>query len=504
MRLSVLIETNSTKSRSQHGVTEQRKIEVAERNARCLRNQAVSLVVDNLFTIRNLQLLESEAEQIRMNSVEQSAKEQVPPPPGALPMVASKSNSKGQPSFANGLADSAGRSHRSLRARDETKTLEAPRSFPPLNERKGNHNYGDDIPPHELPDCPLYKPRTSELLLHITRHKQGPNDTDDLEGEFNLQSPMEKAESTVDTLLEDYTYVRSSTKRPESSLDTEFPSDGAEVPADEYNMIGDEPYYAFQQPAWNHSDRGSPIRQSATQHKGLFPVPSNRTYDGSEPHPKKKTVENILPPVSRRRSPPPMIIRPRSRGKGILRTSPVKNRRKQSTPRSPSTSSSGSATSSSSSHRLRRKKYREAAEAIGGILEPVIKNMMPYHYLESLEEKRERNLASIIDRIDKAAQGAKEATISAIRLEKERQADTFTATERANPVVLKDCLDRTFILPIESCRSWQVSILSVVNLFPSQASLTFDAILRQCNYLSPQASSILALSAPKFRKATTT
>ena len=82
---------------------------------------------------------------------------------------------------------------------------------------------------------------------------------------------------------------------------------------------------------------------------------------------------------------------------------------------------------------------------------------MTFHQVEHYKlQEQNRNLEQEL-RFERAKEQIRQETLNSLKAHQDREAESRAAVENSKPLTLKDCLGRSFSLPIQACRSWQVS-----------------------------------------------
>ena len=458
------------------------------------RRVLTSLVIDNLLWVEKLEQLELEGQEERARSSRQEFLNKILSPAGAPGDPSEPVPREGDNGFVYAAAKGAELStdDRPVEDRARPSSPNGPFSF---------HNDADDEDSSseekqsskgmKTIECLLYSPRTSQIVLNTVPH--GRRRTKSISERL---SKVERAESTVGSLLEDYTYVDSnsaeeyhngcfreeiksqadeSDRGQETSQDTSWypgfasaPTQGP-IPQPTVENLQRLPYHDAPRNAHIPPKQPGPVPELATDYPPRQPHAFNS--GAQRPPMQHAPVGGTAPAFSNAgnpgvsgyaHTPEPFIEYGEQYGPG------PRSRQRQVHFGSSDSESSYERTRSRSRSRSRtrppgyrrRRKRSESVDFVRkgiDLMEEVAQRLsIPRIELQKMQEQ-----CSALEqeqRIERAKERVKQETLDAIKAEQARQSESHAASERSKSVILKDCLGRSFSFPIEACRSWQVSL----------------------------------------------
>lgn len=334
---------------------------------------------------------------------------------------------------------------------------------------------------------PFGGPRTSEILLSAIPHRTTSNPSHPGSYSKESQSLEERAEGTVDSLLQEYSYVtgeaswnaqppRTARSSPTVELPYEPPYEPnnpqprpSSGPAKE---PGEQPHYMpsahYSQPYDRYAGDTVPSftdlphqpYNSQTAHEFR-----NQTYQRTN----DQSIPNEIPEHSRygdvpksSEAPYTPSAQPRSRERHRSRrvsfvssdtesdSERVRTRSRRPSQKS-TTRSNGGHLKDEDEHEVRLRAIEVADKFMGWLSRPRVEL--------GIMEDRYRRLEEEV-RLKRAVEEARKEAFSAAKEEQTQQLALENAAEKAKPVIFKDGTGRKFCLPIESCKTWQVSSCS--------------------------------------------
>lgn len=334
----------------------------------------------------------------------------------------------------------------------------------------------------DLKDFPLFRPRTSQIVLDAIPQRRAGAD-------LVIESPSkeESAEKVIETLVDDLTIQRSlpipyyipvlydgeaASARPKPMRRKRRASKTNKAIEDKVeSKKGD-------------SDSISEHNRSTSRRSEARVIPREETIISDDRTPNPPRSPSPLKPHRRRNKSKKADVR-REGGKAEDGTDSSEIDTNSENKGGTSSSSSDSSWSRFLRRRIRQSRLDYLTEANPKVRE--------------LQEKY--NTLSQQQALNAAKQEAREETLSLIRAEQKIQHQSSPASEVNNQAKLKDFLGRTFLLPIEACRSWQV--IHPRNEIHAGATFKADCTGRHWKHSSSRALCISTLCVSRLSRATT-
>ena len=300
----------------------------------------------------------------------------------------------------------------------------------------------------------LYDPPTSEILLDAVPHRKSEEYRE--EGP-NGESPLGRAEGTVNLMLDQYTnpvYQESSPKADDKRLSVRGRLGSFErarpapamAPGSWPTTQTYHPGPQLNQDRMKDSKGFHPARFSGNQAERF----SRNPREFMAPPPAKDDIYEVRqrPSVSERE---PVFVYDGFSTDYSRSNSPSSSDDDSLVYRKPRFRSNGKGPKSHSRH----KSVRTRTEDV--LMDEIISRAtQPHVQLARLEDKH-RALEQEV-KMERAIARAKQEARDSINDANKRDTESFAKLQQNKPVVLKDCLGRSFSLPIESCRSWEVRL----------------------------------------------